>query len=356
MILPNTKKYADRWWQELGCQCLLAPAFMFMIYLVVMIIKDGSFSSAFSGIDADNTATMAEAFTKGLEGSMGVILNFVLLIGLMIGSLIISKNMACAGGSQALAAAGWARGKVQGYAKTYAKRGAGWVAEREMEKEQKDKDEGRKGFWAATRRVIRKTPGMGRGLAALSAGREQELAAKRKQYEKQYKDYSDTGLQTMLKTPAITSEKRKAIEKISEDRKNKKDTETAEKAEYKEIVDEKDKTTGKVIKKGKLTKINEEINKITGGINKDIGDYLDGIEAQLENLRGKTLTDAQQTERNNLIHQRGKTNRLMKEKEKLEARREKLEEKQQSKTEEKKLKERMEKIETRSEEKPKEIT
>ncbi|MBI2628289.1 MAG: hypothetical protein HYW71_02570 [Candidatus Niyogibacteria bacterium] len=360
MILPNTKQYADRWWKELGCQCLLAPAFMFMIYLVVMIINNEDFSAVISGIGGNQSASIAEAFTSGIEKSVGVVLNFLLLIGLMIGSLIISKNLACAGGSQAMAAANWTKGKVQGYAKSYGKRGIGTAAEYAMEKGKKIEEKG--GRWGKIMGVIRKTPGVGRGLAALSAGREEELAAKRKQYEKQYKGYSDTGLQTMLETEIITPEKREVIKKIQTGRQVKKEIEAKEKAKYKEIVGGEEteieyEKEGKTVKEkittiGKLGEINEQLSKITGGINKDIGSYLDGIEAELGKLSGNTSGRAQQRQ-GELVFNRNKINRLMKEKEKLEAIKEKLEEKQQSETEKKKLEERLGKLEQKPE--PKEI-
>ncbi|MEK7596368.1 MAG: type IV secretion system protein [Patescibacteria group bacterium] len=355
MILPQTKKHADRWWQELTCQCLLAPAFMFMIYLVVMIIKNSDFNSAISGITGQETTdNFAAAFTSGVESSLGVILNFVLLIGLMIGSLIVSKNLACAGGAEAMRAANWTKGKVQGYAKSYAKRGAGAAAEGAMKGLKAEEEKG--GFRGGFARTFKAIPGVGRGLAALSAGREEELAAKRKQYAQQYKGYSEAGLQTMLETPAIAPEKRKVIESIQKERQMKKEAEVGEKAAYKEIVGGeetiKDKVTGEPIKittTGKLGEIDDQLKKITGGKSKDASSYLDNLEAQLENLRGSASPDAS-TKREGIIFQRGKINKLMKEKEKLEARKEKLEEKQQSQTKEKKLEERLGKIET---EKPK---
>lgn len=355
MILPNTKQYADRWWKELTCQCLLAPAFMFMIYLVVMIISRGDFNSAFSGLELKATGNFAAAFTSGVEGALGVILNFVLLIGLMVGSLIVSKNLACAGGAQAMAAANWTKGKVQGYAKTYGKRGAGWMAEKEMKKQKEIEEKGgvRGGIMGYARRI----PGVGRGLAALSGEREKELAAKQQQYGKQYKGYSDAGLQTMLESPIITSEKRKAIEKIQEERRVRGKAEAKEKEELQKItggeeITMEDTITGeskKIITHGQLGEINEQLNKIKEKAGQDIDGYLDNLEGQLENLRGNTSAGAS-TKREEIIHQRGKINRLVKDKEKLETRKEKLEEKIQTKTEKKKLDERLGKIE----EKPKE--
>lgn len=352
MILPQTKKYADRWWQELTCQCLLAPAYMFMIYIVIQAISTGSF-----GQSGGSFAAMLANPATGSKENIGIFVNYILLIGLMIGSLIVSKSLACAGGAQAIAAAAWTRGKVQNYAKAYGKRGAGWMAEREMKKQKEIEEKGgaRGGIMGYARRI----PGVGRGLAALSAGREKELAAKQAQYKKQYGSYSEAGLQTMLETPTITSEKRKVVESILKERQAKKEAMDKEKADfrdYKEIAGEEkiiqDEKTGEPIKiavGGKLQEINNQLNEIMKGKSNDINDYLDGIEAQLENLRGNASPDAS-TKREGFIHQRGKINRLTKEKEKLETRKEKFEEKQQSRTKEKKLEERMGKIEEKSKE------
>ncbi|MEK7133242.1 MAG: type IV secretion system protein [Patescibacteria group bacterium] len=364
MILPQTKKHADRWWQELTCQCLLAPAFMFMIYLVVMIISKNDFSDAISKIGLDvSDNNFAAAFASGLENALGVVLNFVLLIGLMVGSLIISKNLACAGGSQALAAAAWTKGKVQGYAKHYGKRGAGWLAEKGM-KEAKEMEE-KGGVRGGIMKYAGRIPGVGRGLAALSGEREKELAAKRKQYEKQYKGYSEAGLETMLESPIITSGKRKVIGSILTERRVKEEADAREKAieakedtEYQEIAGEertiKDDITGeskKIRVGGKLKKINDQLNKITEKANQDINTYLDGIKTELENLRGIDSGRAS-TKREELIHQQGKVNRLMEDKAKLETREEQLEGKQRSRTEKKKLEARLGKVEEKSEEKP----
>ncbi|MEK7122081.1 MAG: type IV secretion system protein [Patescibacteria group bacterium] len=362
MILPQTKKHADRWWQELTCQCLLAPAFMFMIYLVVMIISKNDFSDAISKIGLDvSDNNFAAAFASGLENALGVVLNFVLLIGLMVGSLIISKNLACAGGGYALTAAGWTRGKIQGYAKRGAGRAAEWGMKEAKEMEEKG------GVRGGIMKYARRIPGVGHGLAALSGEREKELAAKRKQYEKQYKGYSEAGLETMLESPIITSGKRKVIGSILTERRVKEEADAREKAieakedtEYQEIAGEertiKDDITGeskKIRVGGKLKEINDQLNKIMEETNQDINTYLDGIKAELENLRGIDSGRAS-TKREELIHQQGKINRLTEDKVKLGTRKEQLEEKQRSRTEKKKLEARLGKIEEKSEEKPKE--
>ncbi|MFH1859180.1 MAG: hypothetical protein ABIJ80_02905 [Patescibacteria group bacterium] len=88
MILPRAKQFADEWWKTLIDNALIAPVFLFMLYLVCTILQEGVGSLTSSASSSSFAAAMA-----GDLGNMGIILQFLVLIGLMWGALVISGKV-----------------------------------------------------------------------------------------------------------------------------------------------------------------------------------------------------------------------------------------------------------------------
>jgi hypothetical protein len=134
LILPKTKgMIADKWWKSLIDQCLFAPVFFMLLWVVLVIIQDPNFvkvpqGSGLSGLfDGTSSAPM-------------IVMRFMLVVGLAIGTLIVSKSLGASGASGALAVGGKlatsARKGAQGYLGRGALRasgiagGAAWVEDK----------------------------------------------------------------------------------------------------------------------------------------------------------------------------------------------------------------------------------
>lgn len=116
MILPKTKgMIADKWWKALIDQCLFAPVFFMNLWVVLAIISSPNFLKVGQG------ATFTQLFTDPAGAAKGasIVLNFMLVIALLIGTLIISKLLGAHGASGAISIgnniATSARKGAQGY-------------------------------------------------------------------------------------------------------------------------------------------------------------------------------------------------------------------------------------------------
>jgi len=211
MALPKTEHYANEWWEKLFKQAIFAPACLFMVYLVAKIISTNSLLKA---TGAEAAEGLLESLYSGAD--VNIIVYFAILIGLMVGSLIIAQKLGAHGASTMMKWGKDARKGGQGYAGKISRRGAGYTAEKAIDENSwiNRKTGGR----------IAKVAGMplvGRGFAKVSSLRQQEIEKKEKQYKKDYGSYSNVGLETILRQPLITREKRKAIGEIQKERKEK---------------------------------------------------------------------------------------------------------------------------------------
>ena len=109
--MPFAEKFVDPWKEALIKQCIFAPAFMTLSYVVVKTIQ----SPAFKGVTSITMgeASLATAFTTGAGEGITLIINFLLVIGLMLGCILVAKKL-----------------EVHGleFAKTVGAKGAMWVA------------------------------------------------------------------------------------------------------------------------------------------------------------------------------------------------------------------------------------
>ncbi|MDO8483100.1 MAG: hypothetical protein Q7S86_04770 [bacterium] len=109
--MPFAEKFVEPWREALIKQCIFAPAFMTLSYVVVKTIQ----SPAFKGVTSITMgeASLATAFTTGAGEGITLIINFLLIIGLMIGCILVAKKL-----------------EVHGleFAKTVGAKGAMWVA------------------------------------------------------------------------------------------------------------------------------------------------------------------------------------------------------------------------------------
>ena len=109
--MPFAEKYAEPWKESLIKQVIFAPAFMALSYVVVKTIQSPAFKGVVS-VSVGN-ASLASAFTTGSGGGIAMIVNFLLVIGLMLGCILVAKKL-----------------EVHGleFAKAVGAKGAMWIA------------------------------------------------------------------------------------------------------------------------------------------------------------------------------------------------------------------------------------
>ena len=234
MVLPATSGYAKQWWKKLFEQAFFAPAFLFMFYLVVKMINSGFIGKSISDAQYADTGLLGGA-TQTFSSVLSVLIPFSILAILLVASLVVAKQMGAVGASTMQSWGQSAKKWGQGQAGKISRRGAGWAAERMLDKgdeEGKDK-RGRVARWGGA--LADKIPFANRGLAKLSGMREQENKKRQKEWEKQYGSYSKAGLSAMLESRTlIDTAKRKAIEDILTKRKAGDEQKGVDNAWYKE--------------------------------------------------------------------------------------------------------------------------
>ncbi|MCR4311223.1 MAG: hypothetical protein NUV54_01480, partial [Candidatus Taylorbacteria bacterium] len=89
--LPGGEKYAEPWKETLIKQAIVAPAFMALSFVVVKTIQSPAWHGVVSVSAGSNS--LASAFTAGSGGGIAMIVNFLLVIGLMLGCIVIAKKL-----------------------------------------------------------------------------------------------------------------------------------------------------------------------------------------------------------------------------------------------------------------------
>jgi len=87
--LPGTRGYANKWWSSLISNAFFAPAFLFLIYIVSAIISTGGLLI----IPGATKGTLSGLATKPDADDLGLLYVYLLILGLIIGALVIAKQM-----------------------------------------------------------------------------------------------------------------------------------------------------------------------------------------------------------------------------------------------------------------------
>ena len=97
MALPGIAgKRASEWWDSLWGQLLFAPIFMLMTWVILTLITSPNFTGV--AFDPNEWTNFARAGLKA-PGVISLLFNFVVIIGLAIASLVISKKWSTQGSS-----------------------------------------------------------------------------------------------------------------------------------------------------------------------------------------------------------------------------------------------------------------
>lgn len=115
MALPYTKKYASKWWSNLLSQALYAPISLFLLYMVLRVMDENVFKTFVTGnTNLDPDSPLALATTQYDPLTIGSVFYFILLIGLTIGALYVSKIMGAVGAASVI---GWGSAAAKGIRK-----------------------------------------------------------------------------------------------------------------------------------------------------------------------------------------------------------------------------------------------
>lgn len=111
MILPKTEQYWNQWLSALINQSFFATIYMALLYIVIAIVKGdypGAQNTAIGDIAKTTTGEGRSlgSLLMGSPDSIGVLYTFVILIGLMLGSLYVAKMLGAHGGDFARNMAG----------------------------------------------------------------------------------------------------------------------------------------------------------------------------------------------------------------------------------------------------------
>ena len=122
MALPPFQKMASSWWNNLIKQAFFAPVMLLMLFVSLKIAD--SFGTVSGG-------GLAGALSQPNVSTMGIFLVFTLVIGFMLASLVVAKNMGATGASWATQAAGkYAFGSVGWVGRATLGRASAKVAQR----------------------------------------------------------------------------------------------------------------------------------------------------------------------------------------------------------------------------------
>lgn len=106
LILPGASGMAHQWWSKLWSQAFFAPLYLALAYVVAFTINSPAFRQGLNTLASGETVpSFAAAITGTGANTVAVIFNFVILIGLMVGCLMVAQQLGAKGSEMAMA--GW---------------------------------------------------------------------------------------------------------------------------------------------------------------------------------------------------------------------------------------------------------
>lgn len=116
-ILPQLDKYRKQWWDALSGQAFFAPIYFLLTWIVIIIARglltsipgSGTIKEAITGSVGADGKTLVP-----LDGSIRLVMNFIIMIVLLIASLITAKEWANKAGPGVTGLTKWAMGAAGG--------------------------------------------------------------------------------------------------------------------------------------------------------------------------------------------------------------------------------------------------
>ena len=123
LAVPKLEGVAHQWWSYLFEQTITAPILLLMLYIALAVITDAQFLTGFGVKGSDAWSGFIE--TGNLTGFAGILLSFLVAMGLLLGVTILAKKLSAFGGAWAMKMGG----KLSFGATAWAGRSSGgWLA------------------------------------------------------------------------------------------------------------------------------------------------------------------------------------------------------------------------------------
>lgn len=111
-IIPSLQSNWKKWWKTFLSWCFFAPIYSFFIWITIKVATQIREEGLSRSKDAGNQALMTDFFSTG-----DYLIGYLLIVGLLIGGVIISKNLGIAGAGVALNIANKAKQGTLAWAK-----------------------------------------------------------------------------------------------------------------------------------------------------------------------------------------------------------------------------------------------
>lgn len=109
LAVPQLKSTAKKWWNALFEQTITAPVLLLTLYIALAVITDAKFMTGFGSSSNSNgwTGTIRDAAGVGnLTGFAGLLLSFLVAMGLLLAVILFSKKLSAFGADFASQTAG----------------------------------------------------------------------------------------------------------------------------------------------------------------------------------------------------------------------------------------------------------
>lgn len=102
-IVPHASGISSKWWKALIDQCVFAPVLMMFLWFVASLLNSPQFRNLIVGRFSGQSLAAA---SQGSVGGVEVVMNFLIVIGFMVASLLVAKQAGAMGSGFAAGVAG----------------------------------------------------------------------------------------------------------------------------------------------------------------------------------------------------------------------------------------------------------
>ncbi len=96
MAIPWTEALGRKWWSSLLSNAFYAPVFMLCLWFAAFLVNNPQFQKMF-GVSGENQWGAIATASASAPDSMGIIFNFIFVIGALIASIWIAKHLSVTG-------------------------------------------------------------------------------------------------------------------------------------------------------------------------------------------------------------------------------------------------------------------
>ncbi|MGE5540830.1 MAG: hypothetical protein ACM3TU_00900 [Bacillota bacterium] len=106
MAIPPLHEYASMWWKQLLSQSFFAPVYILMVLISIKFMEGIAESLNTASGNSTDAVTLASAFNASGQSNIAMVVNFLLIMGFMMGAVIAAKSMGAMGANSATKFAG----------------------------------------------------------------------------------------------------------------------------------------------------------------------------------------------------------------------------------------------------------